>query len=82
LPIETTYKYARANLAKLLDEVAERRETVVIRRQGGKDVVLIAAAELASLLETAHLLGSPRNAERLLAAKARALAGQERLKTR
>ena len=31
-----------------------------------------AAAELAALMETAHLLRSPRNAERLLAALARA----------
>jgi antitoxin YefM len=33
---------------------------------------MIAADELQSLLETAHLLRSPRNAERLLAALARA----------
>jgi antitoxin YefM len=33
---------------------------------------MIAADELQSLLETAHLLRSPKNAERLLAALARA----------
>jgi len=81
MPIETTYTQARANLAKLLDEVAENRETVVIRRRGGEDVALIAASELASLQETVHLLRSPRNAERLLAALARARAGKGRPET-
>ena len=74
--IETTYTKARANLARLLDEVAENRETVVIRRRTGDAVAMIAASELSSLTETAHLLSSPRNAERLLAAVERAKAGE------
>ena len=37
---------------------------------------MIAASELSSLAETAHLLSSPRNAERLLAALARAKSGK------
>ena len=43
-----------------------------IRRRGSEDVALIAADELESLLETAHLLRSPRNADRLLTARQRA----------
>ena len=74
--IETTYSKARATLAKLLDEVAENRETVVIRRRKGEAVAMIAASELSSLTETAYLLRSPENAERLLAALARARAGE------
>jgi antitoxin YefM len=74
--IETSYSKARAQLAKLLDEVAENRETVVIRRRKGEAVAMIAASELSSLAETAYLLRSPRNAERLLAALARARAGE------
>jgi len=76
MAIETTYTLARANLAKLLDEVTENQETVVIHRRKGEDVALISASELASLNETAHLLRSPKNAERLLAALARARAGE------
>jgi antitoxin YefM len=76
MTIETTYSKARANLAKLLDQVAENRETVVIRRRKGEAVAMIAASELAGLSETAHLLSSPRNAERLLSALARAKAGE------
>lgn len=72
MSIETTYTQARANLATLCDRVAENRESVVIKRRGAESVALISAAELASLTETAHLLRSPRNAERLLKALARA----------
>jgi antitoxin YefM len=71
----TTYSAARANFASLCDRVTASREPVIIRRRNAADVVLIAADELAGLMETAHLLRSPRNAERLLAALARAEAG-------
>lgn len=76
MPIETTYTQARASLARLLDRVSEDRETVIIRRRKAGAVALIAADELESLTETAHLLRSPRNAERLLRALARARAGE------
>jgi antitoxin YefM len=79
--IETTYTKARANLARLLDEVAENRETVVIRRRKGEAVAMIAASEFSSLSETAYLLSSPRNAERLLAALDSARAGGGRKMT-
>jgi antitoxin YefM len=75
MPIQTTYTQARAYLASYLDEVIDNREVVIIQRRGVDDVALIAADELASLLETAHLLRSPANAERLLAALARARQG-------
>ena len=73
--IQTTYTQARQQLASLCDEVTEGREVVIIQRRGGEDVALIAADELASLLETTHLLRSPANAERLLNALTRALQG-------
>ena len=72
MAIETTYTQARANLKALLDEVTENREQVIIRRRGGDDVAMIAADELRGLIETAHLLRSPQNARRLLAALRRA----------
>lgn len=68
MTIQTTYSQARAGLAKLLDRVAADREVVIIERRKGEAVALIAAAELESLLETAHLLRSPANARRLLTA--------------
>lgn len=73
---ETTYTHARANHAALCDEVTSTREPIVIHRRGSEDVVLVAAAELRGLMETAHLLRSPKNAQRLLTALVRAQ-GQE-----
>jgi antitoxin YefM len=75
---ETTYTQARANLKALLDEAADSREPVIIHRRDGEDVALIAVDELRSLIETAHLLRSPKNAERLLSALARAKQRKER----
>jgi antitoxin YefM len=69
---ETTYTHARANLKALLEEASDGRDIVIIHRRGADDVALIAADELRSLIETAHLLRSPKNAERLLHALARA----------
>ena len=73
MTIQTTYTHARASLARLLDKVNHDREVVVIQRRGEEDVAMIAAAELESLMETAYLLRSPANAERLLSALGRAL---------
>jgi antitoxin YefM len=56
----------------LMDRVVEDREVVMVRRRQGGDVALVAADELEGLLETAHLLRSPRNAARLLSALERA----------
>lgn len=71
--LQTTYSNARANFARLCDEVTENQEIVIIRRRKGGSVAMIAADELESLVETAHLLRSPANAERLLTALDRAL---------
>jgi antitoxin YefM len=76
MTIQTTYTQARASLAKLMDEVAHNRQVVIIRRRGEEDVALVSADELESLLETAHLLRSPANAERLISALGRALRGE------
>jgi antitoxin YefM len=68
----TTYTNARANLATLLNKVTADREIVIIDRRGSESVALIAESELSSLMETAHLLRSPKNARRLLTALRRA----------
>ena len=68
----TSYTEARANFATLCNRAIENREVIMINRRGAEDVALVAADELSSLLETAHLLRSPRNARRLLAALERA----------
>ena len=75
MPTETTYTSLRENLASVLDQVFDQHETVIVRRKGARDVALIPASELAGLLETAHLLRSPKNARRLLTALRRAEKG-------
>lgn len=65
---ETTYTRLRQNLAAVLAQVADDQEVVIIRRKQSKDVALVPASELAGLMETAHLLRSPKNARRLLTA--------------
>ncbi len=72
MPIQTTYSNARNNLASLLEQVTDEQEIVIINRRGHEDVALVSASELESLLETAHLLRSPKNANRLLKALRRA----------
>ena len=67
MAIETTYTALREKLASFLDRVTDDQEVVIVRRRGARDVALIPANELSSLMETAHLLRSPKNAERLLA---------------
>ena len=71
---ETTYTNLRQSLASVLDRVANDHEVVIIRRKGDKKVAMVPADELAGLMETAHLLRSPKNAQRLLTALRRATA--------
>jgi antitoxin YefM len=81
MPIQTTYSNARNNLASLLKQVIDEQEIVVINRRGYEDVAMINAAELSSLVETAHLLRSPKNAGLLLKALHRAIANTEQPET-
>lgn len=76
MTVEISYSEARRKLASLLDEVTEDKEVVIIKRRRGESAALIAAEELAGLTEAVHLLRSPANAERLLAALARAMKGE------
>ncbi len=81
MTIHTTYTDARTRFASLCDAATINREVVIIRRRGTEDVALIAADELESLQETAHLLRSPKNARRLLVALERALQRSEKPET-
>ncbi len=73
---QPTYTDARAHLAKYMDATTSTREPVIIHRRNTKDIALIAVSELESLMETAHLLRSPKNAERLMSALSRARKGE------
>ena len=81
MAVETTYTNLRQGLASFLKKVAEDQEVVIVRRRDAGDVALVPAEELAGLMETAHLLRSPRNAQRLLAALRRAQRGTGKRET-
>ena len=76
MTIETTYSQACEQLKTLMDRAVDDREVILVRRRSGDAVAMIAADELQSLMKMAHPLRSPKNAERLLAALARARAGE------
>lgn len=63
--IAANYTEFRKKLKELLDSVEDDNETVIIKRSKGKGSVLISLDEYNSLMETAHLLSSKVNAERL-----------------
>lgn len=63
-----TYTEARKNLASELDRVANDCDVTIITRQNTEPTVLMSMRDYESLMETAHLLRSPKNAMRLLKA--------------
>ncbi len=65
---------ARKNFFNLLERVAKDHQIIVVQRRDGENVALIAESDLSSLMETAYLLKSPRNAQRLQAALERSKA--------
>ena len=69
------FSKARQELARLLDRVSADKAPVEILRRDKPSVVLIDKAEYEGMMETLHLLSSPRNAERLLRSIAEADAG-------
>ena len=60
------YTTARAQLSETMDRVNEDRAPVLITRQKGLPIVIMSLAEYNALEETAYLLRSPANAERLV----------------
>lgn len=66
---------AQDRLAELWDRALADRQPVKMTRPGAAAAVLLPEDEYEGLLETAHLLRSPTNAERLLRALGRAYAG-------
>jgi antitoxin YefM len=64
-----TYTAARENLASTMDKVCGNGGSVTITRSGkDRAVVILSLEEYEQLEATAHLLRSPENARRLLAA--------------
>jgi len=63
-----TYTYVRNNLAKTLEKVCDDHDPVIVTRQNQNSVVIMSLEDYESLTETAYLLRSPKNAQRLIRA--------------
>ena len=61
-----SYTAFRERLADYMDQVTQDRTELHVTRQGSPSVVVLAEQEYASIMETLHLLSSPKNARRLL----------------
>ena len=60
-----TYTAARQNLAKTIDRTIDDHEPVIITKKNDRAVVMISLDDYQTMEETAYLLRSPVNADRL-----------------
>jgi len=71
-----SYTVARANLAKTMEKVCNDHDPVMITRKREPPIVMISLADYQAMEETAYLLRSPINAQRLLESIAELEAGE------
>ncbi|OGR01154.1 MAG: prevent-host-death protein [Deltaproteobacteria bacterium RIFOXYD12_FULL_55_16] len=71
-----SYSAFRSHLAHTLDKVNDDHRPVLITRQNGKPAVVISLEDYHAYEETAYLMASPVNAERLNQAIAEVEAGK------
>ena len=60
-----SYSAFRNKLASTIDKVNDDHQPVLITRQNGKPAILMSVEDFKSYEETAYLMASPKNAERL-----------------
>ncbi len=70
-----SYSSFRTHLARTLDKVNNDHKPILITRQNGKPAVVISLDDFQAYEETAYLMASPKNAERLNQAIAEVEAG-------
>ena len=70
------YTTFRRDLAKTIDRVNDDHCPILITRQNGRAAILMSVDDFKSYEETAYLMKSPKNAERLNAAIAELEAGE------
>ncbi|NJM56882.1 MAG: type II toxin-antitoxin system prevent-host-death family antitoxin [Synechococcales cyanobacterium RU_4_20] len=61
-----SYTAARENLAQTMAQVCNDHTPIIITRKREQSVVLISLEDFHALQETAYLVRSPKNAQRLL----------------
>jgi antitoxin YefM len=70
-----SYSFTRQHFAEVMDRVNEDRAPVLVTRQQGKPVIMMSLDDYNALEETAYLLRSPANAQRLIEAVAQLRSG-------
>ena len=60
-----TYSFARQHLADAMKKVCDDHDPIIVTNKRNKSVVLVSLEDFESLEETAYLLKSPKNAQRL-----------------
>lgn len=65
-----SYTAFRNNLASAVDQVNDDHKPILITRRQGKPAVLMSLEDFQAFSETAYLMASPKNAERLNSAMA------------
>ncbi len=71
-----SYSSFRSQLSSVLDKVNDDHKPMMITRQNGKAAVVMSLEDFNAYEETAYLMASPKNAERLNRAIAELEAGQ------
>ncbi|ARU56760.1 MAG: type II toxin-antitoxin system prevent-host-death family antitoxin [Pseudomonadales bacterium] len=71
-----SYSAFRSHLASTLDKVNDDHKPILITRQNGKPAVVMSLEDFQAYEETAYLMASPKNAERLNKAIAEIEAGR------
>ena len=62
----SSYTAARANLAGTMKKVCDDHAPVIVTRKNNESVIMMSLEDFESLKETAYLLQSPKNVQRLL----------------
>lgn len=71
----STFSYTRQNLTTIMDKIVDDHIPITITRQNKKSVVMISLEDFRSMEETAYLMQSLNNAQRLNSAIAELEAG-------
>lgn len=71
-----SYSAFRSQLARTLDRVNDDHKPILITRQNGKPAVVMSLEDFQAYEETAYLMASPKNAERLNVAIAQIESGK------
>ena len=63
---KVSYSYTRAHLSTILDKIVNNSEVYCIKRKKDREIIMMDKSDHDSMLETAYLFKSPKNAKMLL----------------